>query len=144
MTTQEQDDAYDRELFRRAAEGENLSPHEWDRLARDRRPPVDDELAHFRQQFDAAPNRITLVPSWPPPAGTSGYAVAALVLGIAGALLFCTVIPSLLAIVFGHLALEQTGATGRPGRGQAITGLVLGYVVAVPACAWILYVVTFQ
>jgi hypothetical protein len=62
------------------------------------------------------------LPSW----GTNGFAVASLVLGIA----WCWWIGSILAVVFGHVALSQIAATrGRQaGRGLAIAGLTLGWI----------------
>ena len=52
---------------------------------------------------------------------TSGLAIAALVLGILGI--------SLLAIIFGAIAINQTGKDPNlSGRGMAIAGLVLGIV----------------
>ena len=70
-------------------------------------------------------------PAAPPPyaeqpyrqQGTNGYAIASLVLGIIG-----MVIGSILAVVFGHMALGQIRRTGQGGRGLAIAGLVLGYL----------------
>jgi hypothetical protein len=35
---------------------------------------------------------------------------------------------SILAVVFGHVALSQIRQRGQAGRGMAIAGLVLGYV----------------
>jgi uncharacterized membrane protein YvbJ len=50
---------------------------------------------------------------------TSGFAIAALILGILGA--------SLLAVVFGAIGISQTGKDSNlKGRGMAIAGLVLG------------------
>jgi hypothetical protein len=64
---------------------------------------------------------------------TNGYATASLILGLTSipfgwCLLF---IPSVLAVVFGHLALRQIRSTHQEGRGAAITGLVAGYSVPV-------------
>ena len=93
-------------------------------------------------------------PPPPPPVGwgsdqpvqrqtTSGFAVAALVLGIAE---LCTgIFGGILAVVFGNLALaridESNGA--QKGRGMAITGIVLGWIAigltAVAAAAWLIY-----
>lgn len=60
---------------------------------------------------------------------TSGYATAALVLGlgtfIAGGL------AGLLAVIFGHIALREVNAGVRGGKGQAVAGLVLGYIAIV-------------
>jgi hypothetical protein len=74
---------------------------------------------------------------------TNGFAVAALVLGIA---VLCTgIIGGILAVVFGNLALaridESQGA--QKGRGMAIAGIVLGWIAigltAVAAIAWFIY-----
>jgi len=56
-----------------------------------------------------------------------GFGTAALVLGIIGIPAFCTFVPSVLAIIFGVLALRApVGAVGSSQRGQGIAGLVLG------------------
>jgi hypothetical protein len=57
---------------------------------------------------------------------TCGQAIAALVLG----LIPCTCVPSILAIIFGRLALSAIDASQGQltGRGMAMSGLVLGYV----------------
>jgi len=60
------------------------------------------------------------------PLPTSGTAVAALVCGIVGVILW---VPALPAIVLGHIGLASTGRNNRAGRGLAIGGLVLGYAV---------------
>jgi hypothetical protein len=54
-------------------------------------------------------------------AGTSGLAVASLVLGLLG----FTLISAILAIVFGVLALRRIRSTLQRGRGLAIAGIVL-------------------
>ena len=70
---------------------------------------------------------------YPPPAAapsrsTNGLAIAALVLGI----LWIYGVGSVLAIVFGHVAMGQIdGSNGRQsGRGMALAGAILGYVGA--------------
>jgi hypothetical protein len=67
-----------------------------------------------------------------PQRGTSGMAVASLVLGI----LWLGGLGALLAVIFGGVGLKQTqdGRTG--GRGMAIAGLVLGIVGLFLAVAW--------
>jgi hypothetical protein len=55
---------------------------------------------------------------------TNGFAIAALVLGI----IWIWWLGSVLAVVFGHIALKQIARTGQSGRGLAIAGLVLGYL----------------
>lgn len=70
----------------------------------------------------------------PPPRDTNIWAILALVSAL-------TIPP--LAIVAGHVALSQLKRTGDQGRGLAIAGLVLGYlltaiaVVAMIAVVWI-------
>lgn len=59
---------------------------------------------------------------------TSGYAIASLILGIAGFFVF-PIVPSILAIVFGLKAREELRrdpAVG--GEGLATAGIVLGWV----------------
>ncbi|MEV0151247.1 MULTISPECIES: DUF4190 domain-containing protein [unclassified Nonomuraea] len=70
-----------------------------------------------------------------PSAPTSGIAVASLIFGIIGLIgSWCLFgIPSIVAIVLGHAAARKTKQGIRPGHGMAVAGLVLGYIVAVPA-----------
>jgi hypothetical protein len=58
---------------------------------------------------------------------TSGLAVASLVTGL---FFWCWVLPGIVAIVLGHLALESIEDSGgtKTGRGMAIAGIVLGWV----------------
>ena len=61
----------------------------------------------------------------PPVTSTNGLAIASMVLGI----IWIYWLGSLLAIVFGHVALSQIKRNPyQTGRGMAIAGLVLGYV----------------
>ncbi|MGV0764803.1 DUF4190 domain-containing protein [Mycolicibacterium sp. XJ647] len=55
---------------------------------------------------------------------TNGLAIAALVCP----LVTCVLFP--LGIIFGHIALSQIARTGEGGRGLAIAGLVISYVLA--------------
>jgi hypothetical protein len=65
--------------------------------------------------------------------GTPGLAVAALVCGLLGWIPFWIgFILCLLAITFGGIVLSQT-RPGQQGRGLAITGLVFGLVLLLPA-----------
>jgi hypothetical protein len=77
---------------------------------------------------------------------TNGFAVAALVLGIA---VLCTgIFGGILAVVFGNLALARIDDSQgmEKGRGMAITGIVLGWIAigltAVVAGAWLVYGIT--
>ena len=54
---------------------------------------------------------------------TNGFAIASLITGV----FWMWWIGSVLAIVFGHVALNQIARSGQSGRGLAIGGLVLGY-----------------
>jgi hypothetical protein len=56
--------------------------------------------------------------------GTNGLAVASLVLGI----IWLYWLGSILAVIFGHVALSQIARSGQNGRGLAIAGLVLGWI----------------
>ncbi len=57
---------------------------------------------------------------------TNGLAVASMVCGIVG---ICTCVLSILAVIFGHVALSQIKKSGgvQKGRGMAIAGLATGY-----------------
>jgi hypothetical protein len=61
-----------------------------------------------------------LAPSPP----TNGMAIASMVLGI----LWLYWIGSILALVFGYVALSQIKQRGEGGRGMAIAGVVLGWI----------------
>lgn len=65
---------------------------------------------------------------------TNGLAVSSLVLGILGLLSFGVV--SIAAIITGHIALAGQKARDGFGRGQAIAGLVMGYL---PVLGWLLF-----
>jgi hypothetical protein len=81
-----------------------------------------------------------------PATRTSGMAVASLVLGIVSVfcLGFLVVVP-ILAIVFGHISLDRIAQSGGwvKGRGLAIAGAVLGWIMLVPVLigtfAWLGY-----
>jgi Domain of unknown function (DUF4190) len=64
----------------------------------------------------------------PPPTDeqTNGLAIAALVVGI----LWIYWLGSLLALLFGYIALSQIKKRGGRGRGMAIAGVVLGWIGA--------------
>ena len=63
-------------------------------------------------------------PGGPSGRGTNGLAIAALVLGI----LWLCAVGSVLAIVFGFIALSQIKARPQGGKGMAIAGIVLGII----------------
>jgi peptidyl-prolyl cis-trans isomerase B (cyclophilin B) len=59
---------------------------------------------------------------YPQPQATSGLAIASLV---------CAFLFPPLGIIFGHISLWQIRRTGEEGRGMAIAGLVIGYLITV-------------
>ena len=89
-----------------------------------------------------APVAAAQMPPMPPPAPqypyaaadaapstgprTNGLAIASMVLGI----VWVYWIGSILAVIFGHIALSQIRRTGgvQQGRGMAIAGVVLGWI----------------
>jgi hypothetical protein len=68
---------------------------------------------------------------------TDGLAIASMVLGI----LWVGWIGSILAVIFGHVALRRIAREGKAGRGMAIAGLVLGYVGVATLLLYIVVVV---
>lgn len=76
---------------------------------------------------------------------TSGLAIASLVTGL---FFWCWVIPGVVSIVLGHLALESIQDSGgtKTGRGMAIAGIVLGWVgigiLGVIVLGWFVAVLT--
>lgn len=65
---------------------------------------------------------------------TNGLAVASLVLGFLG---FVTCgFTSILAVVFGHVSLAQINRDGSDGRGMALAGTILGWVLT---GAWVVF-----
>jgi hypothetical protein len=74
---------------------------------------------------------------------TSGYAIASLILGIAGFFVF-PVVPSILAVVFGLKAREElrrNPALG--GEGLATAGIVLGWVGIALTAIGLLFLLLF-
>lgn len=59
---------------------------------------------------------------YPPPRQTNTLAIVSLV---------CALVFAPLGIVFGHMSLSQIKKTGEEGRGIAIAGLVIGYLVTI-------------
>jgi len=78
-----------------------------------------------------------------PQVPASGMATASMVLGILGVLGgWCLLgIPCIVAVVCGHIALAQTKDGSKSGRGQAVAGLIMGYLVVGPAIALFFLVV---
>lgn len=103
-------------------------------------PLHDDRMSyepHYSQPHD--PQRVVVVRGLP----TSGAAVASLVFGIIGILGgWCMFgLPCLIAVLLGHVALGETKRGQKAGHGMAVAGLVLGYLVLVPAALISVFVV---
>jgi hypothetical protein len=69
---------------------------------------------------------------------TNGMAIASMVLGI----VWVYWIGSILALVFGYVALGQIRQRGQQGKGMAIAGIVLGWVGAATLIAIIIFAIT--
>jgi hypothetical protein len=61
---------------------------------------------------------------YPPARTTNGMAIAAMVLGI----VWVYWIGSILALIFGYVALNEIRRTKQSGEGMAIAGIVLGWI----------------
>jgi hypothetical protein len=77
------------------------------------------------------------------PQGTNGQAIGSLVAGILGVpLCFCG-IPSIIAIVLGIIAMNETKRTGQEGHGMAVAGVIIGGIgLALAALIWIVSAVS--
>jgi hypothetical protein len=77
--------------------------------------------------------------SMPVAAPTNGMATASLVCGLIG--FFACGLTSILAVIFGHISLNQIKRTREGGHGMAVAGLVLGYIVSAGwLIFWIFYI----
>ncbi|OBB60020.1 cyclophilin [Mycobacterium sp. 852013-51886_SCH5428379] len=74
------------------------------------------------------------MPPPPPPRSTNALAIASLV---------CAFVFAPLGILFGHLSLRQIRRSGEEGRGLAIAGLIVGYVMTVVAIVVIVASILF-
>ena len=114
------------------------------RLTADEQPALRITTEDLDRVVPLPPRRKT--PSVPPPAplrpvksGTSGLAVAALVVAIAGILLF-GLITGLVAIVLGSLALGQIRDSRQSGTGLALAGVLLGVA---DMAGWVIFLAFF-
>jgi hypothetical protein len=71
---------------------------------------------HYQQPYQYHP--------YPPARPTNGMAIASMVLGI----VWVYWIGSILALIFGYVALNEIRRNGQSGEGMAIAGIVLGWV----------------
>lgn len=111
-------------------------PQEWQYQQQNEPPPqgyaqpVDPQQAYaqpvYQQQYP--PTGYGQQPPYPypyPPARqTNGMAIASMVLGI----VWVYWIGSILALIFGYLALAEIRRSKQAGEGMAIAGIVLGWI----------------
>jgi prepilin-type processing-associated H-X9-DG protein len=79
------------------------------------------------------PHPYVPTPYQAPATAPSGLAIAALILGVIALIPFLGILPGILAIVFGIMALAQA----RPGRQIALAGLIIGAVGLLLSLVWI-------
>lgn len=72
------------------------------------------------------------------PVPTNTLAIISIIASIVGFFtgFFTFAVPSIVGVIMGHISLSQIKRTGENGRGMAITGLIVGYVVI---GAWMLF-----
>jgi hypothetical protein len=68
---------------------------------------------------------------------TNGLAIASMILGI----LWLYWLGSILALIFGYVALSQIRRRGDGGRGMAIAGIILGWIGVIVAVAAVILVI---
>lgn len=94
---------------------------------------MEPHVQHYYPPVSPAPvsYQFAYVPARP----ASSAAVTALVFGVLGLFFsWCSLgLPSLAAVLIGHVALSQTSDGQMTGRGMATAGLVMGYVIMVPS-----------
>ncbi|MBY0286426.1 MAG: DUF4190 domain-containing protein [Mycobacteriaceae bacterium] len=75
--------------------------------------------------------------------GSSAFPATPQTNTMAVAALVSSLVLAPLGIVFGHVALRQIERTGQDGRGMAVAGLVIGYVVTVLLALFLILVVAW-
>lgn len=156
-----QAEARERDLARRKAAEEKELRHE-ETLLREQetalRQKFEAELSQERAQRDELSRKVQelesqvqqkremslLSPPSPPPyfhpgRRTSGFAVAALVMGLLNFVPFLNFITWIFAIVFGHVALSQIRHDPMlEGRGMAVAGLTITYTLIAIGIAFLM------
>ncbi len=73
------------------------------------------------------------------PVPTNTLSIVAMVLSLAG--FFSGGVTAIAGIICGHIARRQIQQSGENGDGMALTGLIVGYIIAVPTVLfWIFYI----
>jgi hypothetical protein len=89
----------------------------------------------YGQQAYGQPPGYPQMPGYVP-VKNNGLATTSLVLGILG--FFTCGVTSPFAAVFGHIALAQISRTNEAGHGQAVAGVVLGWILTAGWVVWFL------
>jgi hypothetical protein len=85
-------------------------------------PPQYPVQSYPAQQYPPPPYAYPY--PYPPARTTNGMAIASMVLGI----VWVYWIGSILALIFGYVALNEIRKTKQAGEGMAIAGIVLGWI----------------
>ena len=91
-------------------------PQQYPQPQQDQQPPYPPQP----QQYPP-PQPPYVIAAKPP---YDGLAIASFILG----LLWISFLGSIMAVIFGHIALRNIRRTHASGRGLAIAGLILGYI----------------
>ncbi len=80
--------------------------------------------------YPAPPPGYLAYPPMPAPR-TNGKATASMVLALIGLVLWpAAVVLGPLAVIFGHIARKEIPLRGDGGNGQAVAGLIIGYLLS--------------
>lgn len=107
--------------------------------------PPEQYPGQYQQQYQPGPYPQQYPPPYAHTPPSNGMAVASLVLGILGLVLWLVFgwVLSIVAVILGHVAKSQIdqsrGAQG--GRGMAIAGLVMGWIGVAFAVIFIVLIV---
>lgn len=87
--------------------------------------------------YPAPPPGYAAYPQMPVPR-TNGKATASMVLALIGLVLWpAAVVLGPLAVIFGHIARSEMPLRGETGNGQAVAGLIIGYLIS---AFWVLLI----
>jgi len=83
--------------------------------------------------YQYPPQQIVVVPQQQTPSST--LATLSLIFSILGLITACCSfgLPSAAAVILGHFAMHETKDGKKSGNGMATAGLVIGYIVVIPA-----------
>lgn len=98
-------------------------------------PPATVPMPAQYPPYQPPPQQIIVVP--PQQQQSSTLATLSLIFAILGLVGSCCTfgVPSAAAVILGHFGLNETKDGKKSGHGMAVAGLVLGYIVVIPAIA---------